>query len=386
MPKLPKPKRRGLRTWIEIDKKKAKKNFKALKKILSPNTKFGAVTKSNAYGHGLVGYSRLMEEFGADWILVDSIMEARTLRRERVKQPILVLGYTLPENFSLAIKNKVSLTISSFENLKIVSNKKIRIHLKFDTGMSRQGFLKKDLNKIFKLIKNKPVIIEGIYTHFAKAKVPKERGETDKQLKEFLEIKKAFEDEGYKPIVHAGATSGGIVYNDSHFDMVRFGIGIYGLWPEKAVKKSFEKPARTSSRMGGKLKLEPVLSWKTIVSEVKELPKGSGVGYDLTYTLKRKSKVAVCPVGYWHGYLRALSNKSDVLVRGKRARLLGRVSMGMIVVDVTQIPNVKVGDVVTLIGKDGRSEVTADELADLAGTINYEIVTRINPLSRRFYI
>ncbi|PIP86578.1 alanine racemase [Candidatus Campbellbacteria bacterium CG22_combo_CG10-13_8_21_14_all_43_18] len=388
MPKLSYEKRQGLRTWVEINAKVAEKNFQTLKKLLSPKTKFAAVTKSNAYGHDLVEYSRLMEKFGADLICVDSIMEAKALREAGIKKPILVLGYTLPENFKMVESLNMAITISSLENLKkVVKSAKtthlgvqlpsgLKIHLKFDTGMSRQGFLKEDLEKIFKMIEGRPIVIEGIYTHFAKAKVPNEKGETSRQKEEFEGIISAFRKKGYKPMAHAGATSGGIVYHDAHFDMVRFGIGIYGLWPEKAVKEMFEKEFR----------LEPVLSWKSVVSEVKKLPKGRGVGYDLTYTLKRKSKTAVVPIGYWHGYLRALSNKSSVLIRGQRAKLLGRVSMGMIVVDVTDIKGVKPGNEVVLIGRQGREEVSADELAELADTINYEIVTRINPLSRRFYL
>jgi len=382
MPKLSKEKRVGLRTWVEIDTKAVERNFKTLKKLLSPRTEFAAVTKSNAYGHDLVEYSKLMEKLGADMICVDSIMEAKALREAGIKKRILVLGYTLSENFKMAHGLRCALTISSYDNLRKIIHldvgrpSGVGIHLKFDTGMSRQGFFKKDLDKIFELIEGHSVIVEGIYTHFAKAKIPNKKGDTYNQKKEFEEIIEAFRKRGHKVIAHAGATAGGIVYPETHFDMVRFGIGIYGLWPEKAVKQIFEK----------KFKLEPVLSWKSVVSEVKEVPKGRGVGYDLTHILKRKTKIAVVPVGYWHGYLRVLSNKSSVLIRGKRAKLLGRVSMGMIVVDVTDIKGVKPGDEVVLIGGQGKERVSADELAELSGTINYEIVTRINPLSRRYFV
>jgi len=369
--------RAGLRTWVEIDTKKAEKNFLVLKKLLGKRVKFGAVTKSNAYGHRLIGYSKLMEKFGVDWILVDSIMEARALRKSGIKPRILVMGYTLPENYALAKNKKVSLTVSSFEGLKTaLKDKTLKLHLKFDTGMTRQGFLRGDLPKIFKLLNSKKEFVEGVYTHFAKAKTPDQRNETDAQIEEFEQIVEEFRERGFDPIVHAAATSAVLIFPKSHFDMVRIGIGIYGLWPERVVRKAYQR----------KLKLEPVLSWKSVVSEVKKVSKGRKVGYDLTYKLKRDAKVAVCPVGYWHGYPRTLSNKSSVLIRGKRARVLGRVSMGMIVLDVTNIKNVRVGDEVVLIGQQGREEVTAEELADLIGTINYEIVTRINPLIKRFYI
>jgi alanine racemase len=369
--------RKTLRTWIEIDTKKAKKNFQFLKKLLGKKTKFTAVTKSNAYGHGLVDYSKLMEKFGADWICVDSIVEAKTLRDEGLEIPILVMGYTLPDNFFVARKNNISVTISTFEGLEsALKYRDLRIHLKFDTGMGRQGFLVKDLPEIFKFIKKSPITIEGISTHFAKAKTPKKNNETNKQIKIFKEIVSSFKKEGYGPMAHAGATAGGVVFREAHFDMVRFGIGIYGLWPNKSVEKSFKR----------EVKLEPVLSWKTVISEIKTLPKGHGVGYDLTHKLKKSSKIAICPVGYWHGYSRALSNKGYVLVNGKKVDLLGRVSMDMIIIDISNVGKISVGDEVVLIGYQKGKKVTAEDIADLTGTINYEIITRINPLIKKFYI
>jgi alanine racemase len=369
--------RKTLRTWIEIDTKKAKINFKSLKKLLGKKTKFTAVTKSNAYGHGLIDYSKLMEKFGADWICVDSIVEARTLRDAGLKIPVLVMGYTLPENFFLSQKKNISVTISTTQNLKLaLKHKGLKVHLKFDTGMGRQGFLLEDLPKVFDLIKGTSIVIEGISTHFAKAKTPKKRNETNKQIKIFKEIVSLFKQNGYNPIAHAGATAGGLVFKEAHFDMVRYGIGIYGLWPNKSVENSFSK----------KIKLEPVLSWKTVISEVKFLPKGHGVGYDFTHKLKKDSQIAICPVGYWHGYPRALSNKGEVIVRGKRAKVIGRVSMDMMAIDINHIKKVNIGDEVILIGKQKNEEITAEDLASLTNTINYEIITRINPLIKKFYI
>lgn len=369
--------RKTLRTWIEIDTKKAKRNFQSLKKLLGKKIKFTAVTKSNAYGHGLIDYSMLMEKFGADWICTDSIMEAKSLRDNGLKIPVLVMGYTLPDNFSLSQKKNISVTISTFENLKLaLKHKGLKIHLKFDTGMGRQGFLLKDVSKILRLIKGEKVVIEGISTHFARAKTPKKNNETNKQIKLFKEIVSLFKKEGYKPICHASATAGGIVFDDAHFDMVRFGIGIYGLWPNDSVEKSFK----------GKIKLEPVLSWKTVISEVKDLPQGHGIGYDLTYKLKKNSIIAICPIGYWHGYPRILSNKGHVLVGGKKVKIIGRISMDMMAIDVSGVKGIKVGDEVVLIGKQGKVVVTAEDIADLSETINYEIITRINPLIKKFYI
>ncbi|TSC61046.1 MAG: alanine racemase, partial [Parcubacteria group bacterium Gr01-1014_107] len=214
------------------------------------------------------------------------------------------------------------------------------------------------------------------FTHFAAAKNPSFPKYTFGQIELFKKWIEAFKKNGYKPIAHAAASSGTLIFPESHFDMVRIGISLYGLWPSPEVE-SFCKD---------KYQLKPILSWKTIISEVKTLKKGSKVGYDLTETLSRESKVAVCPLGYWHGFPRILSSIGSVLIRGKRARVLGRISMDMISVDVTGIVDAKVGDEVVVLGKQGKEEVSADDLAYLSGTSNYEVITRINPLIKRFYI
>jgi alanine racemase len=176
-------------------------------------------------------------------------------------------------------------------------------------------------------------------------------------------------------IFHASATAGLLNYPEANFNMVRLGIGAYGLWPSQETRDWHSD-----------IKLSPVLTWKTIVSGVKTVDKGQKVGYDYTEELTKTTKLAVLPIGYWHGYWRAFSSKAEVLVRGQRCKLVGRVSMDMVVVDVTNVKNVKVGDEVVLIGKQGKEEVTADELGKLAGTSCYEIVTRLNPLIKKYYL
>ena len=376
-------KRTGLRTWVEIDTQAIKRNYNIFKKKAGENCKIMAVVKSNAYGHGLVGFSNAVEKAGADWLGVDSVVEALSLRKSGIKNPILVLGYTLPERFDEAKKNNISITISSsmvlrdFKKSYQIKQKLPNIHLKIDTGMHRQGFMVGEALVALKYIKEKfpKDILEGVYTHFASAKNPSFPGDINKQIEVFRKVLEHAQLLGYKPMAHASATSGALVFPHSLFDLIRIGIGMYGLWPSKEVGSVFKK----------NIKLGPVLSWRTIVSEVKSLPKGSKIGYDFTETLYKNSRIAVIPVGYWHGYPRSLSSIGHVLIKGRRARVLGRVSMDMVVVDVTGVKDVKAGDVVTLIGRDGREQITADELADLAGTVNYEIVTRINPLIERIY-
>lgn len=366
----------GVRTWLEIDNNALANNYETFRKLIAPNCKLMAVAKSNAYGHGLKDYAKEMESLGADFIGVDSMTEAMALRKDGVKTPILILGYTLPELYKDAAENNVSITISSLQQLPSLSN--CRIHLKIDTGMHRQGFYLDEIKDALEKISNlQNVQIEGIYTHFAAAKNPAFPADTLKQLNEFKKACEIVKNAGYDKVIrHAAATSGTIVFPESHFDMVRIGIGLYGLWPSLEVKAAFSS----------KLKLVPALSWRSIVSEIKTVKSGQKVGYDFTETFSKDSKIAVVPIGYWHGYRRALSSVGRVLVSGKYAKVLGRVSMDMIVIDISEIDSVKIGDIVTLIGRDGESEITAAELADLSGTSWYEIITQINPLIKKFYI
>lgn len=368
----------GLRTWIEISKSALRKNYDLFRNLIDKKCLLMAVAKSNAYGHGLIDFSRLMEKFGADWFGVDSIVEALALRENGIKKPILVLGYTLPEKFNDAVKNKISLTISTFEGLKNLKKNLLKFHLKIDTGMHRQGFLLPDMPKVVRFLKTAkipPKNLEGIYTHFAAAKSVVFSKDTLDQIKKFKKAAEIIKKAEFHPIKHAVATSSTILFPQVCFDLVRIGIGLYGLWPYNEVRSVFENS----------IKLQPALSWKTIIGEIKNLPKGSRVGYDFTETLKKSSKIAICPIGYWHGYPRILSSIGKVLIKGRKAKILGRISMDMIVIDISLIPNVKVGDIVTLIGRDGRAEISADEIASLAQTTNYEIVTRLNPLIKKIY-
>lgn len=375
--------KKGLRTWIEVDRKTLHNNYKTLRSLADKKVKFMAVVKSNAYGHGLVDFALEMEKLGVDFLGVDSIVEALALRSADIKSKILVLGYTLPENIGSAKEADVSITISSLSQLdNLLADKsagEVKIHIKVDTGMHRQGFLMSELPVVFKklhvLSPETQASVEGLYTHFAAAKNPSFPQDTRRQLDEFEKWINAFKKEGFKPVVHAAATAGLMVFPESHFDMVRVGIGLYGFWPARTVEEFIKD----------KIKLEPALSWKTIISEVKEVPAGDKIGYDLTEKFERNTKIAVCPVGYWHGFDRHLSGVGRVIVNGKKARVLGRVSMDMIVVDVTDIPEVKEGEEVFIIGKDGKEEVSIMDHADICETSHYETVTRINPLIKRIY-
>lgn len=371
----------GLRTWIEVDRKRLEQNYLTFRKLVGDDCQLMAVCKSNAYGHSLVDYSAEMEKLGADWLGLDSILEALRLRQNGLEKPMLVLGYTLPEMIKEAVDNNISITVSSFEALKILSetlSDNLKIHLKFDTGMCRQGFFPQDVDAVLDYLeKNLPkVVVEGVYTHFAGAKNPAFPQGTKAQMVKFTTVLDAVAKRGLKPIRHASATSGTIVFPGAHFDLVRIGIGLYGSWPSKEVEYAYSD----------KFELQPILTWKTVVAEIKIVPAGSRVGYDFTELLERPTTLGILPVGYWHGYDRSLSSIGKVLVNGHRARVLGRVSMDMIIVDLTDIKDVKVGDEVVLIGEQNGATMSAEEMASLADTSAYEIITRLNPLIKRFYI
>ena len=380
--------RKGLRTWIEIDKKAIKHNYNAFRKIIPKSCKFLAVVKSNAYGHNLTEFSKEMEKLGADFLGVDSITEALALRREKIKTRILVLGYTLPEMIENAIANNISITVSNFETIsaikKIKNKGNLNIHIKVDTGMGRHGFLfsdqKKLINELKKLNSSTTlgtgnINIEGLFTHFSSSKDPDNLKYTINQFELFKKWTEVFKEAGFNPIIHACATSGTIIFPEAHFDMVRIGIGLYGEYPSKEIKEAVKD----------KIDLKPVMSWKTIIAEIKKLPKGSKIGYDGTKILERDSVIAICPIGYWHGYPRVLSSKGFVLVKGKEAKILGRVCMDIIIIDITDISNVKVGDEVVVLGKSGNKTIKASDISSIFDGSDYELLTRINPLIKKFY-
>jgi len=372
--------RHSLRTWIDLDRSAIARNVLTFRSLLPSGCGLMAVCKSNAYGHGLYDLAPLLQETGVDGFGVDSIVEAVTLRRKRIRGPILVLGHTLPSRFAEAADHRISLTVSSFESLEALAGlggtRRLRIHLKLDTGMHRQGFLPPQWESVLRLLRTcgRRVELEGIYTHFAAAKDPARRDYTERQIEEFERAVVLFRDAGFRPIRHANATAGVLNYPLADYDLVRVGIGLMGYWPSTETKRAWEK----------RFLLEPALSWRTIISETKTLGKGTGIGYDLTERLSKRSPVGICPIGYWHGFPRSLSRVAEVLVRGRRAKVLGTVSMDMIVVDLSRVGGAAVGDIVTVIGRSGRDEISVYEIAGRAGVSHYELLTRLNPLIQKF--
>ncbi len=367
----------NLKTWVEVSKDTLKRNIEIIKKLAQGKIVMGVV-KSNAYGHGLVETAKLFLKYGANWLGVDNLDEAVLLRKSKVTAPVLVLGYTPVELFSLAAKHKIKLTFYGEEIFKQASKfkKSINFHLKIDTGMSRQGVLLSDLPSFLTSLRNFPEIkIEGVFTHFANADNLSDPSYARKQLANFKEALELIKKHGIQPkIIHASATPAFFSLPEASFDLVRIGIAFYGLWPSLEFSRRFNN-----------LGIKPVLSWKTRIVQVKKIHKGTPVGYGITEKVKRDSMIALLPVGYYDGYFRSLSSIGEVLVSGQRCKVLGRISMNLSVVDVTKVANAKVWDEVILIGRSGNKEITAEEIAEKLGTISYEVVSRINPLLPRIY-
>lgn len=353
-----------------------------------------AVVKANAYGHGIKEVAKIASQNGADWLGVNSLEEGIFLRDLRIKQPILVLGYIPLANIKEAIKHDLSFIVYNSETIKRAnqaaarSKKKAKIHLKIETGTHRQGINTTDLKEFVQLcLAGENIIIEGIYTHYANIEDTLDHRFAMNQLKEFKKavdlvdqvdrVNRANQDNQEKPLCHTACSAAIILYSETFFDMVRLGIGLYGLWPSREVKILANRSKKA------KIELKPILSWKTKIAQIKPVAKGATVGYGRTFRANRGMEIAIIPVGYWDGYDRKLSNCGQVLVKGQFAPVVGRICMNMFMVDVSEIANLKLEEEVVLIGKQGKNEITTEELAEKIGTINYEVVTRINPLIPR---
>lgn len=375
------------RSWVEINKKVLQHNIEQFQKLIGDKIKLVAVVKANAYGHGLVEVAKIAVSSRVNWLGVDSIDEALKLRKAGIDAPILILGYTLLSKLKEVIKydlrqaayNKE--TIVELAKQATKQKKKIKIHLKVETGTLRQGLRKEELLELARFIKKHSQIqIEGIYTHYANIEDTTDYDYAQLQLKRFKQAVDLLEKNGIKvPIKHTACSAAIILFPETYFNMVRLGISMYGLWSSKETFVSAQEKNR-------QINLEPALTWKTRIAQIKNIKAGDPVGYGLTERVSRDSKIAVLPVGYWDGYDRKLSGIGNVLIKGKRCKLLGRVCMNMVVVDVTDVVDAKLEDEVIILGKQGKEEITVEEIAQKIGTINYEVVTRINPLIPRIIV
>jgi len=372
-------------SWVEVSSSALKYNISQFRKILPKGVKISAVIKSNAYGHDMIQTAKAITS-SVDYLAVVSAEEALELRKDRIKKPILVLSIYFSGQIKELIKNNISFAVYDLELAKKINdiakkiNKKAKLHFKYDTGNSRLGVVGEGqaLNILRHINTLENIELEGLFSHFAASE--ENQKFTDLQIQRFNSfIEQAEKINISVPLKHISSSAAVMVRDDASFDMMRLGISLYGLWPSKQAK-------RLTKKRYPKFNLKPALTWKTKIIRVKEIAKGASVGYGCTYKTTKKTKIAILPIGYWDGYDRHLSNKGEVLVQGKKCSIIGRVCMNLIMVDVSKIKNVKPGDEVVLLGKQGRGEVSAAEIAEKIGTINYEIITRINPLLPRKFI
>jgi alanine racemase len=366
--------------WAEIDLAALASNISEVRKITNPTSKIMAVVKANGYGHGAVEVSRTVLAGGADWLGVARLDEGLTLREAGIEAPILILGYLPPEQSSDVVRSCLSQAVYTSDMALALAEAasaqgtQAKVHLKIDTGMGRIGWVAGPgaVREILTLARNRHLEIEGIFTHFAAADLA-DKAYTKEQLVKFTKLIEELRRNGLEiPIKHAANSAALMEMPETHLDLVRAGIIMYGLYPSDEVNRS-------------RVKLRPVMSLKAKVAYVKEVPAGFKVSYGCTHSTQNNTVIATLPLGYADGYSRLLSSKGCALLHGRRAPVIGRVCMDQVMVDVGHIPGTAVGDEAVLIGRQGDQEITTDEIAGLLGTINYEIVCMVSHRVPRVY-
>lgn len=368
-------------TYAEIDLGVIRNNINAIRANLPAGVKFMAVVKANAYGHGIYEAATAAVNAGAEFLGVAIPDEGAFLRKMGITAPTLVLGSLSPAEFEGSIECGLSVTIFSPSTLKALNecakrlNKVVNIHIKYDTGMNRIGIKTLDeLSNFLILLKDcEQLKLEGMFTHFAVSEI-EDTSFTIEQNKRFVEAATLLKQTGYSDILLHASNSGAALSlpNSLSYDMVRCGIAIYGYRP--------------SPTCGVSVNIRPALSWKTSITQIKEIYPTETVSYGRRFTASEKRLVATLPVGYGDGYRRNMSMKAEVLIAGLRAPIIGSICMDQCMVDITDIPNISVGDEVVLIGAQGEGYISANELANWADTISYEIVLGISPRVPRIYL
>lgn len=371
-------------SYIELSKSALKKNIKYLKKQIGSSVKFVSVIKGNAYGHGIKTFVPLAESCGIDYFAVFDAVEAELACT--VKKPqtdIMIMGLIANEDIAWAINHNISFFVFEYDRLEHTIKtakklqKKAKIHIEVETGLHRTGFGKDQLEKAVKMIKRnkKHLIVEGVCTHFAGAESISNYVRVHKQIDRFNEIKAWLEEKDIAPnYYHTACSSAALLYPETRMDMVRIGIAQYGYWPSEEIK--------IHNLLCGDINLthhplKRILTWKSYVMGIEHVKTGDFISYGNFFQARRKTKIATIPVGYFHGYRRSLSNVGYVLVNGKKAPVIGMVNMSVMIVDVTNIPLVKKGDEVVLIGKQGNHQITVASFSELSNLVNYEFLVRL---------
>lgn len=370
------------RVYAEVNLDAILYNMEQMRKLLKEDTKIMGVIKTDGYGHGAVPIGRELEQLDYTWgYATATVEEAEILRRNGMEKPILVLGATFPEQYEAMADLGIRVNLYSIRQAEQMEaaaakmNKKIMVHAKIDTGLSRLGFqvTEEAADEIARISRMPHIIVEGIFTHFAKSDA-KDKTMANQQMEAFSKMKKMLEERNVEiPMIHCSNSAAIIDMPEANMSVVRAGISLYGMWPSDEVKKE-------------NIDLQPVMSLKSCIVFLKELEKGRTISYGATYETTRKQRIATVPVGYGDGYPRSLSNKGYVLIHGKKAPICGRICMDQFMVDVTDIPEAQEGDLVTLVGKDYGAEITMEEIGDLSGRFNYEFACDLGKRIPRVYI
>ncbi|MCL6449999.1 MAG: alanine racemase [Acetobacteraceae bacterium] len=367
-------------TWAEVDLDAVAHNVAAIRRHIGPHSALMAVVKADAYGHGAVEVGRACLEAGAKWLAVATPEEGVELRRAGISAPILVMCLAHPSQAAAVVEHRLSQTVCNWELAQALDGAarargvQAAVHLKIDTGLTRLGLVSpRDAVEFARGLQGLPGLrLEGTYTHMADADA-EDKSFTRLQFERFMEVRSAMVQAGVDPgLLHAANTATAVDLPELSLDAVRVGLGIYGLVPGRAQR--------------GRLDLRPVMAWKTRILFLREVPGGTPVSYGRTYVTPAPRVVATVPVGYADGINRLLSNRVSWLVRGKPAPLLGRVCMDQCMLDVTGIPGVAVGDEAVIMGRQGPSQLTADDIADLLGTITYEVLCWVGRRVVRVYL
>lgn len=368
--------------WAEIDLGAIGHNLAEIRRSLEPKTKIMAIVKANGYGHGSIQVARTVLAKGAERLGIAILQEGIELRKAGFGVPILILGHTPVEMAKDVVRYNLIQTVFDFDTAEAISwaavqaRKSAKIHLKVDTGMGRLGFPlhdKKNLDIILKIAQLPNLEIEGIYSHFAVSDIV-DKEFSYLQLERFFDSVEKLKKKGLEiPVKHISNSGGILDLPQAHLNMVRAGISIYGLYPSEEVSRA-------------KVKLKPAMSLKARIAQVKKVPKGVTISYGRTYETSTEETIATLPIGYADGYTRLLSNKAQVLVRGKKTPVIGRICMDQCMINITGIPNVEVGEEVVLFGSQGQEHISVEDLANLIGTINYEIVCMISARVPRLYM
>ena len=360
----------GRPTICGIDHEALRSNLRQIRDKVGSRVKILCMVKANGYGHGATEISPTLARAGADAFGVATLEEAVQLREAGIQAPLIVLAGVFPAQLDTFVEHKLTPVVHDLISLKALDREssrrqvQLKVHLKVDTGMGRLGFLAAEADQWIAAIKQAESLhIQGVFSHFSHAESV--QGDyTQKQLEIFKRVLGQLRSAGVIPdLVHLANSAATITLPAAYFDMVRPGLMLYGVYPSPNMKEQ--------------INLKPALSWKTKILQLKNVPSGTSVSYGQTYVTERESLIATLPIGYADGYPRVLSNRGEALVRGQRARIAGRVCMDLTMIDVTDIRNVRQGDEVVLLGRQGGAEISADEIAAWANTISYEILTSI---------